>query len=158
MPDGFVPLDEFFAQPAAAAAAPEFVAPQPTTTSDGTETLSELSDVLAEVRRFRAALADAFDASLADLLHEIACAVLARELSLAPVDVAALAASAFERFAAENPLSVRAHPEDVTALAPLGFATIADSSLRRGDLVLELDAGTIDASLGARLETVLARR
>ncbi|HEY1656340.1 MAG TPA: FliH/SctL family protein [Candidatus Tumulicola sp.] len=159
MLDGFVSLEEFLAPAPAEEIAVDRAIPEPAPRAlepPEDDVFAETFAALAETRRFRAALADAVDAALADLLREIACGVLARELELAPADVLSIAGDALRRFAAENPLSVRAHPDEVAALAPLGIATIADPGLRRGDVVIELRAGTIDATLGARLESVLA--
>ncbi|MEO7201186.1 MAG: hypothetical protein ABI431_00970, partial [Candidatus Tumulicola sp.] len=95
MPDGFVPLDR------ALRAAPE---PQtvsgdlPTSVVSTNEAEPDLEDASAEARRFRAALADALALSLERLLRDVACDVLARELLLAPPDVAAIAARALERY------------------------------------------------------------
>lgn len=109
----------------------------------------------SDVRRFRAALADALDVALHDLLRDIAVDVVARELQLQPADVQAIARSARERFAAEEPLAIRVHPDDYDALTDADVAVVADARLRRGDVLLEVRSGTIDATVGARLESVL---
>lgn len=164
MPDRFVPLDEFFRRSASdeaprpdAAAAPART-PELERANDVPEGASAVVDALAAVRRFRAALADAVAAALDDLLRDIACDVLARELTLAPADVAAIAARALERYAADSPVSVRVHPDECSVLAGLDLTAIGDPGLRRGDVVVDLHSGTIDASLGARLECLLAAR
>jgi flagellar biosynthesis/type III secretory pathway protein FliH len=163
MPEGFVPLDEFFrratvvrsadenASGLAAAAASTLVVEE----ADGQEYAPELIEALAAARRFRAALADAVDAAVDDLLRGIACDVLARELMLKPADVASIAAGALKRYAADSPVRVRAHPDETSALAGLDLPIVADSDLRRGDVAIDVRTGTIDASLGARLECVL---
>lgn len=110
---------------------------------------------LAAVRRFRAALCDALDAALDELRRAIARDVLARELRLAPADVAAIAAGALERYAGERPLRLRVHPDDAAALATGDLNVVADAGLRRGDVAIDLHAGTIDATLGARLACVM---
>jgi hypothetical protein len=168
MPEGFVPLQLAIAPSpiaggvdeddcAAGAASqtdasieadvPATAAPEP-----------DAAEAAADVRRFRAALADALDAQLSDLLGDIACDVLARELLLAPADVAQIVATALERFSAETPLRVRAHPADLPVLANAGVVALADASLRRGDAIVELQHGTIDARLGMRLAAVLEPR
>lgn len=157
--DGFVPLEAFFRRPArderepapASANAPECESTDP----PGETAAVEMSDALAAVRRFHAAIADAVDAAVDDLLRDIACDVLARELALAPADLAAIVAAALERFAADSPLSLRAHPDDIAALDGFEFAAIADPNLRRGDVAIDVRSGTIDAGLGARLECLL---
>jgi hypothetical protein len=112
--------------------------------------------VLAEARRFAAALADGIALSLERLVRDIACEVLARELALAPCDVATIAARALHRYLDEEPVRVRVHPDDIAACSALELAVVADRSLRAGDVVLDVRCGSIDASLGARLETLLS--
>lgn len=157
MPDAFVPFDIAFAPPSPAALEEangicELGAPSPAIAQPGQ------ADVCAEIRRFHAALADAVDAALHEIVRDVACEVLGRELQLATADVAAIARSALERFASDVPLRLRVHPHDASALATLGLPVVQDAALRRGDVVIELRSGTIDASLGTRLETVLERR
>ena len=158
MPDGFVPLDALLAArtPEALAASP--AAPERAPVESVPAAPSETDEAFAAVRRFHAALADALEVALHDVLREIACDVLARELRLAPADIAGVAADVLGRFAAEEPVRVRVHPGDAVLLPPLPIAIVSDSGLRRGDVLLEVRSGTIDASLGARLEAVLARR
>jgi flagellar biosynthesis/type III secretory pathway protein FliH len=117
---------------------------------------SDVDDVLAGARRFRAALADALELSLGRLLRDIACEVIARELAIAPCDVAAIAARALERYMDTGPIRLRVHPDDVRACAALDVEIVADRSLRTGDAVLEVRCGSIDASLEARLEVILS--
>lgn len=168
MPEGFLPLHLAIARAAivAGADADDCAADDGDQTgasigADAAATATaepETAEAAADVRRFRAALADALDAQLADLLGDIACDVLARELALAPADIAQIVAAALERFSAETPLRVRAHAADVPALADAGVPAMADASLRRGDAIVELQHGTIDARLGMRLAAVLERR
>jgi hypothetical protein len=113
------------------------------------------ADALAGVRRFHAALADAVDASVDDLLRDIACEVLGRELTLAPADLACIAAAALRRYADDSPVRLRAHPDEMAALTGLNLPVVADCELRRGDVTVDLRAGSIDARLGTRLESVL---
>lgn len=159
MADGFVSFDAFLrqAQPAVQTLAlpnagdrvdeppPVRVEPCP------------CAGALSEVRRFHAALADALDVALEGLLRDVACDVLARELSLAPADVAAIAARAVTRYASESPLRIRVHPEELFRLNGMEVPVVADSELRRGDVALDLQCGTIDAGLGARLLCALER-
>jgi flagellar biosynthesis/type III secretory pathway protein FliH len=118
--------------------------------------LGDVEDALAAARRFNAALADALALSLERLVRDIACDVLARELLLAPCDVAAVAARALQRYAGEGALRLRVHPGDVAACAALEVPVVGDGSLRTGDVILDVRCGSIDASLGARLETLLS--
>jgi flagellar biosynthesis/type III secretory pathway protein FliH len=122
----------------------------------GTPAAVEYAVTLGAIRRFRAALADALDAAVERLLREIAESVLARELGLRPADVASIVAKARERLLDERIVAVRVHPQDREALAELQVEKIADTSLRPGDIVVELRSGTIDLRLRARLEAALA--
>jgi flagellar biosynthesis/type III secretory pathway protein FliH len=115
------------------------------------EQAGEMHEVISEIRRFRAALADALDFALEQLLHDIAASVLARELQLAPADIACIAEQARRRYADEEPITLRVHPAEVECAALAGFPTQGDERLRRGDATLVLRTGTIDLSLGARL-------
>jgi flagellar biosynthesis/type III secretory pathway protein FliH len=89
---------------------------------------------------------------LAALVRELACAVLARELALAPCDLAALA----RRVLAEAPVvRLRVAPED--GVVACGVPTLVDPTLGAGDAVFELHGGELDARLGVRLADVLER-
>lgn len=116
----------------------------------------ELKDTVAAFRRFRAMLADALDAALEMLLEDISAEVLGRELLLAPVDIHAIAERARDRFALDGPVALRIHPDDAHAFRDDGMQVVPDPHLRRGDAMLQVHGGTIDASLGVRLESVLA--
>lgn len=149
----FVPLDQYVRAdspptqtrgPEASSASPDPAAP------------AMLLETLREVRLFRAALADAFDAALADLLRDFAADVLARELVSAPAQIERIAARAIDRFADDEPLRVLAHADDVAALGCLSIPVVADTELRRGDVAIVLRHGTIDLSLGVRLAHALA--
>ena len=110
----------------------------------------DISAALRDARLFRARLADAFDDAAARLLRELAADVLARELRLAPCDLGAIV----QRIAARAPVvRVRVAPGDVAALT--GIAAVADSALDRGDAIVELAGGALDAHLGVRLAVVL---
>ena len=105
-----------------------------------------------QARLFRARLADAFDAALARLLRELATDVLARELRMAPCDLAALVA----RLCAHAPaVRVRVAPSDISD--EFGLPCVADPALESGDAILEVDGGVIDARLGVRLALLLER-
>jgi flagellar biosynthesis/type III secretory pathway protein FliH len=152
MPDGFVPLDRALRP---TPEPPTVSGDLATTVVSTNEAEPDLEDAAAEARRFRAALADALALSLERLVRDVACDVLARELLLAPPDVAAIAARALERYLDDGPLQLRVHPDDRGACDTLDFRVVTDKRLRAGDVVLDVRCGSIDASLGARLETVL---
>lgn len=109
----------------------------------------ELLAAARDARLFRARLADAFEDASARLLRELAVAVLARELKLAPCDLAALARDVLLR---APYVRLRVAPED--AGGDYGIATIADPALVRGDAIFELAGGALDARLGVRLAAV----
>jgi hypothetical protein len=113
------------------------------------------SEALAEVRIFRAGLADALDAVRATLLRDLAVTVLARELQISPVQIDSIAAQALERVWEDEPIRVLANALDLPALGALPVPANADARLRRGDVLVEVRHGTIDVSLGARLADVL---
>lgn len=120
------------------------------------ELVAEYAMALSAVRRFRAGLADALDAAVAELLAEIAENVLARELRLAAADVAAIIAKTRERFLCEGVVSVRVHPRDFDALGALEVDAVFDDRLAPGDVIAEVRSGTIDLRLRTRLEIALA--
>jgi flagellar biosynthesis/type III secretory pathway protein FliH len=121
-----------------------------------TESFDDECAALSDVRRFRAALYDALEVALGVLLREIAIDVVGRELALEPCNIERIVERARERYRFEEPLSVRVHPSDLERLpAPYRKMAVADESLRSGDLMLCVRSGTIDATLGARLERVL---
>jgi flagellar biosynthesis/type III secretory pathway protein FliH len=122
--------------------------------AESAEYEAALDEALADIRRFRAALADALDAKVEALLGEIAASVLGRDLRVAPLDVRAIVERELA-LAGGVPLRVRAHPGECAALHGVACAVVADASLRRGDVMLDLRAGTIDATLGCRLERAL---
>ena len=154
MPNAFVPLREWLAPAAPRSVEPECEVheEEEAATVEVAVESDVLDEVLRETRFFRAALRDALEESVKMLAREIAIEVVARELELAPVDIAAVVERASERY--ETPLSIRVHPEEARRLA--AFANvIEDASMRSGDVLLTVAGGTIDASLGMRLERVL---
>lgn len=117
--------------------------------------LAEERELLREVRLFRARIAEALEQTLRALLCDIAAEVLARELQLAPADIAAIALRVLERFAQEEPLRVRVHPDDAPQVR-CGIPVVEDPRLPQGDVVIELRDGAVVSSLGMRLGGVLA--
>ena len=116
----------------------------------------DVRDAIRDARLFRARLADAFDAALASLLRELAADVLARELRLAPCDLAAIV----QRVAGGAPVvRVRVAACDLArgVALPRGCeaVVVADPALAAGDAVVELAGGALDARLGVRLAAVL---
>jgi flagellar assembly protein FliH len=113
--------------------------------------------MVRDVRLFHARIIEAVEAAVETLVTDIAADVLARELLLAPAEIEAIVDRALSRFAAEEPLRVRMHAEDVTRLH-CGIPVLADEALRPGDAVIELRNGSVDASLGVRLASLLQAR
>jgi flagellar biosynthesis/type III secretory pathway protein FliH len=116
----------------------------------GGSAADEVAAALREARLFRARLADAFDDAAERLVRELAADVLARELRLAPCDLASIV----QRVAARAPaVRVRVAPADVARVT--GIAVLADPALCAGDAIVEVAGGALDARLGVRLATVL---
>ncbi|MDB5073403.1 MAG: hypothetical protein JWM87_4514 [Candidatus Eremiobacteraeota bacterium] len=109
-----------------------------------------IAGALRDARLFRARLADAFDDAVARLVRELAADVLARELRLAPAEIATLVRRVLERAPV---IRVRVAPADVGFVR--GVPVLADPALAPGDAIVELGRGELDARLGVRLAAVL---
>ena len=155
MHDAFVPLAEYLRGPVAAPVEP--VAAGVDESGIDAHPLAEnaaVEEVLADIRRFRAALADALDVRIERLLGDIAAGVLARELHLAPADLHAIVARELA-LAGGPPVAIHAHPDECELLQAFAGRVVSDPALRCGDVTIELHSGTIVATLGCRLERVL---
>ena len=162
--DAFVSLDRILrGEPACAVgpvAEPVAVAPAVAEVVAEPESAAATAELLRDVRRFRARLAEAFETAHAALVHEFAYAVLGRELQLGAPDIAQIAQRMLTEHPAAQALQVRVAPADVAQLAACADAlppVVADATLTPGDVMLELACGHIDARLGVRLAAVLAR-
>ena len=113
----------------------------------------DAADLLRDVRLFHARIIEAVESAVETLAGDIAADVLGRELLLAPADVEAIVDRALQRYAAEHPLRVRVHESD--AAMACAVPLVVDARLRPGDAVIELSNGTVDASLGMRLATLM---
>ncbi len=111
-----------------------------------------------DVRLFRARVAEALEFALDGLCRDLASEVLARELMLGPVDVGAICKALIERYAREVPVSIRVHPHECETLNDFDVPIVADERLCRGDVMLDVVGGTLNASLAVRLEQVLCKR
>jgi Flagellar assembly protein FliH len=147
----FVPLAAFLRPPSVAPAQPE---PPPAPSSAPVPV--EYVEALGAARRFHAGLRDALDVAVGQCLQRIARDVLARELQLAPPEVASIVRAALGAYAAEKVLTIRANPRDLQALRAFGLELIGSEALRAGDIELVLRSGTIDLTLMARLDNALA--
>ncbi len=162
-PDAFVPLAVWLAGPTLApehadpplAEPPAEPTPTPPPSAPAAVAPLEEPEVLRDVRLFRARLADALALATTTLLHDLAYAVLGRELLAAPADVAALAARILAEHPAAEPVLIRHAAGEAI---DLGVPTAADSSLAPGDLLLTFADGVVDARLGVRLAVVLEAR
>lgn len=152
MGDRFVPLREFVGgshQAELEEAVEAAVSPSTAETPTGAR------EAVAELRRFRAAVRDAVDVAVADLLRDIAAEVLVRELALAPANLEAIVERACDRYGSEGVVRIRVHPGDAAFVEVADVDVVLDSGLRHGDALLDVRSGTIDVTLGARLEDVL---
>ena len=118
--------------------------------ADAPEGAAGIAEALRDARLFRARLADAFADAAPRLLRELACEVLARELRLAPCDLAVLVRRVSERIPV---VRVRVAAPDLGAVT--GVPLVADPALAAGDAILEIAGGALDARLGVRLAAVL---
>ena len=152
--DTFVSLADFLRPPVANEPAPEPVMHVPPIAPS--LACSCTDDVARDVRLFRARLADAFDERCERLVHELAYAVLGREMLVAPVDLAGIVARIVAEHPDMQPLRVRVSPCDAQAVGALALpAMIADAALAPGDAIVELTGTSIDARLGIRLCALL---
>lgn len=111
-------------------------------------------ELARDVRLFHARVIEAVEAAVETLVTDIAADVLGRELALAPVDIEAIVDRVLQRFADEEPLRVRVHAEDAASMK-CAIPVVTDMRLRPGDAVIELRDGSVDASLGVRLATLV---
>jgi flagellar biosynthesis/type III secretory pathway protein FliH len=154
MSNAFVPL-ELFLRPVECEAASNG-SPEPPPAVEIVRLPEEYEETLRAARRFRAALDDALESAVQQLLRAVASEVLARELRLAGPDLAAIVSTALDRIGNQALPFVRAHPADCAYLEGLGLALVADDSMKAGDICIELQSGTIDLGLDARLDAALA--
>jgi flagellar biosynthesis/type III secretory pathway protein FliH len=149
----FVALAQLLRAPRAVAPPPAGEVPvraEPVAPPEVREIVQDVRAAVRDARCFRARLADAFEEALAVLVRELACTVLARELALAPCDLAALARGVLARAPV---VRLRVAPED--GGGEYGVPTLVDPALRAGDAIFELSGGALDARLGVRLADVL---
>jgi flagellar biosynthesis/type III secretory pathway protein FliH len=109
----------------------------------------------SEARLFYAHLREELEDRVRALLERIARDVLARELQLAQAAIGAIVERAYREYAACQPLRVRLHPDDAAVCNTGPLPIFEDSSLVRGDAVLELRTGAVDLRLETRLHDAL---
>lgn len=147
-PDRFVPLAELLRE------APSIEEPPRVEPGIEEGPRDDQEHALRQARLFRAHLCDALENAVGELLTDIAAEVLARELQLAPAEIGAIVRQVLQTHCASDPVRVRVHPEDA-AVAACELPVVCDDGLRRGDAIVELRDGALEASLGVRLEAVL---
>jgi|HubBroStandDraft_5_1064220.scaffolds.fasta_scaffold75557_2 flagellar biosynthesis/type III secretory pathway protein FliH len=157
MSESFIPLAAFLRPPPGPMPILERLAEVSSAGDEPTDEIAqEYALAFSAIRRFRAGIADALDAAIQRLLLHIGESVVARELQIAPPDLAAIVAKARERAVAERAVAVRVHPTQRHLLAALSVEIHEDDRLAPGDVVLELRNGTIDLRLRTRLAMALA--
>ncbi|MGC8486291.1 MAG: FliH/SctL family protein [Candidatus Baltobacteraceae bacterium] len=163
--DEFIALDRWFERTGACArsetsallapAEPAVAAEADTCVATGDESCEEaVARVLGESARWYARLDDALDAACTRLLRDIAAGVLARELQLAPSEIASIIENIRAQMLGE-PLCVRLHPDDAARWSDASLPCRRDDTLAPGDALVELREGSIDARFGVRLQAVL---
>lgn len=113
-----------------------------------------ISEAVNELARLRARAAEAYEVRVETMLADLATTVLARELSLAPADIADLVRRALSDFAASGPVAVRVSPEQADALSTT-VPVVADEALSVGDLIVDVQDGALDLRLGTRIAAIL---
>lgn len=124
--------------------------------------LERLSRSLSEVSALRPRMRREAEKDLVKLAIAIARRVLHRELTIDPESIEGLIKVALERLESHELSRVRAHPDQESAVRTLlerfthsrKIDVIADKSLRLGDVVLETEHGSIDASVEAQLSEI----
>lgn len=118
------------------------------------ERATEEFEIVRELRLFRARVVEGVEAVVETIVQDIATGVLGRELQLAPVDIAHVIEKALQRYFSDEPVRVRVHPDEAASIS-CAVPVAADERLRAGDAVIELRCGSVDATLGVRLASVL---
>ena len=123
--------------------------------ADVSDPRDERATLFGDLARLRAVASDALERASRRLLAALANDVLARELALAPVDVAALVERLRADVAAEEPLVVLVAPADAERIACGAFPIRIDAALAPGDVVLEVRDGRVESRFGFRLDAAV---
>ena len=153
MHNGFRSFAELLAPPAETATATDTAEHAQQALQTASHEECACVQTLRDVRLFRAHVAEAVDASVQLLLQDIAADVLARELQIAPADIAAIVQRVITRFDADEPLRVRVSQSEHAV--DVDIPLLIDPELRAGDAIIEFASGSVDARLGTRLACVL---
>jgi hypothetical protein len=145
----FVPIAQRLRPPAQPAA-------EPPGEAEPVEAKPGLSLAAVELPLIRLAAREAYARAFERLLNGLARDVLARELAVAPPDLARLMQDALETFEGDEPVSF------VTGGGPGrarfgGVPVRVDASLQPGDLLIEVRDGCIDARFAVRLSQAIER-
>jgi len=149
MPNRFVSLATRLREPASIA--PEVPGDAP---SADEEPVRAPSGAIDDCAMFRARLLEAFDRARATFIADLATEVLARELQLAPASIDAIAARIVADYSDEMPVRLRVSPGDRERVQ-VDLPIEVDPSLRSGDVVLVVRDGSLESTLGARLDAVV---
>lgn len=112
-------------------------------------------EACAQLALARLAACEAFERAAARLVELLARDVLARELALAPVDVAALIARIRALLERDEAVTVVVAPCDAQRIAS-GVPLRADLALEAGDVIIEVRDAAIDARFAVRAADAVA--
>ncbi len=123
--------------------------------------LRSLSEAAAQLRERELPLLASVDAALAGAAIELAEAIVGHELAETGVGAPAALRRALAQAGNEPATAVRLHPADLEVIRTAGgpFAElplVPDPTLARGDAVVELAHGFVDARIGATLARLRA--
>ncbi len=124
--------------------------------------LERLSRCLAEVAALRPRMRREAEKDLVTLAIAIARRVLHRELTLDPQSIEVLIKVALDRLESRELCTVRIHPDQEATIRKLlerfssahKIEIITDKALQAGDVLLETEHGSIDASVDAQLNEI----
>jgi flagellar assembly protein FliH len=131
----------------------EFAAAERASVLSALRALSAATERVAVLKR--PVLAEA-DLALAAAAIELAEVIIGRELSDAPLSARTAVRRALADVDPDDVLAVRLHPEDLAVLAAdaqsdAALHFIADASLERGDAVVDVPNGSVDARISSAL-------
>jgi flagellar biosynthesis/type III secretory pathway protein FliH len=124
---------------------------------------AEAGAILAGAARARDRLLAASEREVVAVAIDVARKVIARELSTDPAAVGGMAASALGAARVRRQVTLRVHPDDAAATrawggsGPAGVPGVGieeDGRLAPGDVVVETEAGRIDARVETQLEAL----
>jgi len=116
------------------------------------EARAEVARALIAIEAARAQAIEEIRGEVVALSIAVARQILGETLEAQPDRVRALTDVALARVARSHAVRVRVHPEDVGHLFGIIAEVVADSSLSRGDCVVESDLGDIDGRIETQLE------